>query len=153
MKKCVKIWAAALVAALVIGFAACTGCVSGGDPARRAAVKAEIAEVMRLAYDVGGREIVSNRIERLVTDGKVTDEQAAYLHAAVRCAEEALLRRVAEGEMHRRSSASEGTWPQAIAKRRASGCARAEGAQAAAAVYERTVDRLAPTNAPAAKAD
>ena len=84
---------------------------------------------------------------------KVTDEQAAYLHAAVRCAEEALLRRVAEGEMHRRSSASEGTWPQAIAKRRASGCARAEGAQAAAAVYERTVDRLAPTNAPAAKAD
>lgn len=129
MKKCVKIWAAALVAALVIGFAACTGCVGGGDPARRAAVKAEIAEVMRLAYDVGGREIVSNRIERLVTDGKVTDEQAAYLHAAVRCAEEALLRRVAEGE------------------------ARAEGAQAAAAVYERTVDRLAPTNAPAAKAD
>ncbi len=129
MKKCVKIWAAALVAALVIGFAACTGCVGGGDPARRAAVKAEIAEVMRLAYDVGGREIVSNRIERLVSDGKVTDEQAAYLHAAVRCAEEALLRRVAEGE------------------------ARAEGAQAAAAVYERTVDRLAPTNAPAAKAD
>ena len=129
MKKCVKIWAAALVAALVIGFAACTGCVNGGDPARRAAVKAEIAEVMRLAYDVGGREIVSNRIERLVTDGKVTDEQAAYLHAAVRCAEEALLRRVAEGE------------------------ARAEGAQAAAAVYERTVERLASTNAPAAKAD
>ena len=105
MKKCVKIWAAALVAALVIGFAACTGCVNGGDPARRAAVKAEIAEVMRLAYDVGGREIVSNRIERLVTDGKVTDEQAAYLHAA------------------------------------------------AQAVYERTVECLAPTNAPAAKAD
>ena len=151
MKKCVKIWAAALVAALVIGFAACTGCVGGGDPARRAAVKAEIAEVMRLAYDVGGREIVSNRIERLVTENapkrsggkvaegdgeaarkgprKVTDEQAAYLHAAARCAEEALLRRVAEGE------------------------ARAEGAQAAAAVYERTVERLAPTNAPAAKAD
>ena len=150
MKKCVKIWAAALVAALVIGFAACTGCVNGGDPARRAAVKAEIAEVMRLAYDVGGREIVSNRIERLVTENapkrsggkvaegdgeaarkgprKVTDEQAAYLHAAVRCAEEALLRRVAEGE------------------------ARAEGAQAAEAVYERTVD-LAPTNAPAAKVD
>ena len=85
MKKCVKIWAAALVAALVIGFAACTGCVNGGDPARRAAVK--------------------NRIERLVTDGKVTDEQAAYLHAA------------------------------------------------AQAVYERTVERLAPTNAPAVKAD
>lgn len=105
MKKCVKIWAAALVVALVIGFAACTGCVNGGDPARRAAVKAEIAEVMRLAYDVGGREIVSNRIERLVTDGKVTDEQAAYLHAA------------------------------------------------AQAVYERTVERLAPTNAPVAKAD
>ena len=105
MTKCVKIWAVALVAALVIGFAACTGCVNGGDPARRAAVKAEIAEVMRLAYDVGGREIVSNRIERLVTDGKVTDEQAAYLHAA------------------------------------------------AQAVYERTVERLAPTNAPAAKAD
>ena len=105
MKKCVKIWAAALVAALVIGFAACTGCVNGGDPAMRAAVKAEIAEVMRLAYDVGGREIVSNRIERLVTDGKVTDEQAAYLHAA------------------------------------------------AQAVYERTVERLASTNAPAAKAD
>ena len=98
-----------------------------------------------------GRDIVSNRIERLVTENapkrsggkvaegdgeaapkgprKVTDEQAAYLHAAVRCAEEALLRRVAEGE------------------------ARAEGAQAAAAVYERTVDRLSPTNAPAAKAD
>ena len=64
-----------------------------------------LAEVMRLAYDVGGREIVSNRIERLVTDGKVTDEQAAYLHAA------------------------------------------------AQAVCERTVERLAPTNAPAAKAD
>ena len=78
MKKCVKIWAAALVAALVIGFAACTGCVGGGDPARRAAVKAEIAEVMRLAYDVGGREIVSNRIERLVTGGKVPDAQAVY---------------------------------------------------------------------------
>ena len=60
---------------------------------------------------------------------KEPDKQAAYLHAAVRCAEEALLRRVAEGE------------------------ARAEGAQAAEAVYERTVDRLAPTNAPAAKVD
>ena len=59
----------------------------------------------------------------------MTDEQAAYLNAAVRCAEEALLRRVAEDE------------------------ARAEGAQAAEAVYERTVDRLAPTNAPAAKVD
>ena len=75
---------------------------------------------MRLAYDVGGREIVLNRIEQLVTENapsrsgwkvaegdgeaarkvgprKVTDEQAAYLNAAVRCAEEALLRRVARG--------------------------------------------------------
>ena len=68
MKKCVKFWAAALVASLVIGFAACTGCVTEVDAAKKAAVKAEIAEVMRLAYDVGGRDIVSNRIERLVAE-------------------------------------------------------------------------------------
>lgn len=36
--------------------------------------------VLKEAYACGGAEAVSNRIEQLVVDGKVTPEQAANLH-------------------------------------------------------------------------
>ncbi len=73
-----------LVAALVTMVALCagfgTGCTTTVTPEKRAAIRSEVADVMRFAYEVGGRAAYSNYVERLVADGKLTEEKAAQLH-------------------------------------------------------------------------
>ena len=73
-----------LVAALVTMVALCvglgTGCTTTVTPEKRAEIRAEVADVMRFAYEVGGRAAYSNYVERMVADGKLTPERAAQLH-------------------------------------------------------------------------
>ena len=73
-----------LVAALVTMVALCaglgTGCTTTVTPEKRAEIRAEVADVMRFAYEVGGRAAYSNYVERMVADGKLTPDQAEQLH-------------------------------------------------------------------------
>ena len=73
-----------LVAALVTMVALCaglgTGCTTTVTPEKRAAIRSEVADVMRFAYEVGGRAAFSNYVERMVADGKLTPDQAEQLH-------------------------------------------------------------------------
>ena len=59
------------VAIAAIAVAAIIGCSSLGGGSR----KANIATVIQTAYDMGGREAVSNKIESLVAEGKLTPSQ------------------------------------------------------------------------------
>ena len=73
-----------LLAALVTMVALCaglgTGCTTAVTPEERAEIRSEVADVMRFAYEVGGRAAYSNYVERMVADGKLTPERAAQLH-------------------------------------------------------------------------
>ena len=57
-----------------------TGCTTAIDPEKGAAIRAEVADMMRFAYEAGGRAAYSNYVEHLVADGKLTSERAALLH-------------------------------------------------------------------------
>ena len=68
---------ALLVLLLMLGCVRlCTGCtlVSNAAPRER------VAELVRTAYAEGGREAVSNRIEKLVRSGDLSRKQADRLH-------------------------------------------------------------------------
>ena len=56
----------------------CTGCAYLKDIREQS--KPTVAFALKEAYALGGAEAVSNKIERLVVDGKVTPAQAAQLH-------------------------------------------------------------------------
>jgi len=56
----------------------CTGCAY----VSKEKAHGTVAFVLREAYACGGATAVSNRIEQLVADGKVTPEQAKALHAS-----------------------------------------------------------------------
>ena len=71
---------AALIMMVALGAVFGTGCTTTIDPEKRAAIRAEVADVMRFAYEVGGRAAYSNYVERMVADGKLTPERAAQLH-------------------------------------------------------------------------
>ena len=71
---------AALIMTVALGAVFGTGCTTTVDPEKRAAIRAEVADVMRFAYEVGGRAAYSNYVERMVADGKLTPERAAQLH-------------------------------------------------------------------------
>lgn len=55
-----------------------TGCV---NTAPRVSVKSVVSAALKDAYALGGATAVSNRIENLVIEGKITEEQAVQLHA------------------------------------------------------------------------
>ena len=55
----------------------CTGCVL----VKTVAPKEKIVETIKTAYAEGGREAVSNRIEKLVVSGDLSRKQADKLHA------------------------------------------------------------------------
>ena len=79
-----------LVAALTAGIiTCCIGCETT-TPSREA-VRADLAWALRIAYDVGGKAAVSNRIEQLVAKGKLTREQADALHEAAQRAYEKII--------------------------------------------------------------
>jgi hypothetical protein len=71
---------AALIMMVALGAVFGTGCTTTIDPEKRAAIRAEVADVMRFAYEVGGRAAYSNYVERMVADGKLTPDRAAQLH-------------------------------------------------------------------------
>lgn len=98
MKARVKVAALAAGVAMGIGlFVGCVGVPDAETAARRAAVKREVAEVVRLAYEAGGRELVSERIDRMVADGTITEEQAAMIRTAAQAVYERAVDRLAGG--------------------------------------------------------
>ena len=85
----------AIVAGAVaaIAVAAIIGCSSFSGGSR----KANIATVIQTAYDMGGREAVSNKIESLVAEGKLTPSQAIRLQALAQRAYECIMDDLAAG--------------------------------------------------------
>jgi hypothetical protein len=75
------------VAIAAIAVAAIIGCSSLGGGSRRQS----IATVIQTAYDLGGREAVSNKIESLVREGKLSPTQGARLHALAQLAYEGVM--------------------------------------------------------------
>lgn len=70
-----KVIAIVTIAALALmGIVGVSGCVS------ERSVKTAVSAALKDAYALGGSTAVSNRIERLVIDGKLTREQADNLH-------------------------------------------------------------------------
>jgi len=67
---------AACAALLMIAARLVCGCASIGQTEQRR----QLAAVIRTAYAAGGRAAVSNRIERLVVDGDVSEAEAELLH-------------------------------------------------------------------------
>lgn len=83
------------VAIAAVAVAAIIGCESTGGGSRRQ----NIATVIQTAYDLGGREAVSNKIESLVAEGKLTPSQAMRLHALAQLAYEGIMDDLARGEV------------------------------------------------------
>lgn len=71
-----QLFLAACAAALCLKL--CTGCTY--VKAIREEAKPAVVTALKDAYALGGATAVSNRIEQLVVDGKVSPEQAARLH-------------------------------------------------------------------------
>ena len=88
---CKAIVAVAIAAIMV---AAIIGCESIGGGTR----KQNIAAVIQTAYDLGGREAVSNKIESLVAEGTLTPSQAVRLHALAQLAYEGIMDDLATGD-------------------------------------------------------
>ena len=86
---CGIIVAVALAAAAI---AVIVGCTTDGGSRRQ-----NIAAVIQTAYDLGGREAVSNKIESLVAEGKLTPSQAVRLHALAQLAYEGIMDDLATG--------------------------------------------------------
>ena len=82
------------VAIAAIAVAAIIGCSSLGGGSRRQ----NIATVIQTAYDMGGREAVSNKIESLVREGKLSPSQATRLHALAQLAYEGIMDDLATGD-------------------------------------------------------
>ena len=82
------------VAIAAVAVAAIIGCESIGGGTR----KQNIATVIQTAYDLGGREAISNKIESLVAEGKLTPSQAVRLHALAQLAYEGIMDDLATGD-------------------------------------------------------
>ena len=82
------------VAIAAVAVAAIIGCESIGGGTR----KQNLAAVIQTAYDLGGREAVSNKIESLVAEGKLTPSQAVRLHALAQLAYEGIMDDLATGD-------------------------------------------------------
>ena len=78
--------------ALLVCVKLCTGCALIG----KAAPREKVVEALKSAYESGGREAVSNRIEKLVTAGTLSVKQGAKLHEIMQKAYDGLIRDVAK---------------------------------------------------------
>ena len=81
------------VAIAAIFVAAIIGCESMTGGSRRQ----NIAAVIQAAYDMGGREAVSNKIESMVLEGKLSPSQAVRLHALAQLAHEGIMEDLTTG--------------------------------------------------------
>ena len=88
---------AAILVAMAMAFAF-TGCIGDGNAARIQA-RRDVATVLRVAYDVGGKAAVAAKIDALVDDGKLTPAQGEALKAFAAEACEEMLRRLDGGEV------------------------------------------------------
>lgn len=66
-----------LIAVLTAAISLVVGC----ETLNREATRREIAAALQIAYDAGGKEAVSNRIEQLVAEGKISRAQGDAIHA------------------------------------------------------------------------
>ena len=73
--------------ALLVCVKLCTGCTLIG----KAAPREKVVEALKSAYESGGREAVSNRIEKLVADGTLSQKQGAKIHELMQKAYEGLV--------------------------------------------------------------
>ena len=80
------------VAVAAAAIAVIVGCATDGGSRRQ-----NIAAVIQTAYDLGGREAVSNKLESLVAEGKLTPSQAVRLHALAQLAYEGIMDDLATG--------------------------------------------------------
>ncbi len=74
----VALFIAAVAACLALAFLCGTGCVTDANAAR-AQARRDIAAVLRVAYEVGGKAAVAEKIDALVAKGKLTPEQGEVL--------------------------------------------------------------------------
>ena len=88
---CKAILAVAIAAASVAAIIGCSSLIGGSR-------RQNIATVIQTAYDMGGREAVSNKIESLVAEGKLTPSQAVRLHALAQLAYEGIMDDLATGD-------------------------------------------------------
>ena len=87
---CKAIVAVAIAAVVVAAIIGCESIVGGTR-------RQNIAAVIQTAYDMGGREAVSNKIESLVREGKLSPSQAIRLHALAQLAYEGIMDDLATG--------------------------------------------------------
>lgn len=82
----------ALVLSFVLGGMILTGCASLSQEK----VAGTVSTVLEIAYIAGGSTYVEQRIDQMVTDGKVTEEQAVQLKAAAQRSYEELQKKLKE---------------------------------------------------------
>ena len=70
--------AISLIAAFALGMATVSGCAYFSEEK----VAGTASKVLEIAYVAGGASMVSQKIDLMVADGKITPEQAALLKAA-----------------------------------------------------------------------
>ena len=81
------------VAIAAVAVAAIIGCSSMSGQRKQ-----NIAQVIQTAYDLGGREAVSNKLESMVAEGKLTPTQGARLHALAQLAYEGVMDDLTRGD-------------------------------------------------------
>lgn len=84
--------------ALALGLAIillCSRALPGCATVKRAVARERVVEAIKTAYENGGRAAVSNRIERLVADGKLSAKQGAKIHRIMQMAYDGLIGDVA----------------------------------------------------------
>lgn len=94
-KYCIAIKLMAALAFMVALGAAIVGCTS----VKSGSAGKQLASIIALAYENGGREAVTNRIDELVLEGKLKPEQGARLQKLADLACEKLIEDLANGEI------------------------------------------------------
>ena len=119
-RACRGIIAATLIVVAAVAVVAIIGCASLGEHRRQ-----NIAQVIQTAYDLGGREAVSNRIESLVREGKLSPTQGARLHALAQLAYEGVMDDLAPATNAVSASASQGGCDACSVPDASTGCGEA----------------------------
>lgn len=78
-----------LLVAFGLGMAAMCGCAYFSKE-KVAAIHKTVGTVLDIAYSSGGAALVGQKIDQMVTDGKITPEQAAQLREAAKKSYDAL---------------------------------------------------------------
>ena len=85
----------ALLTAFALGMATMCGC-SYFTQEKVAAIHKTVGTVLDIAYSSGGATLVEQKIDAMVTEGKISPEQAVQLKAAAQKSYDALQAKLAE---------------------------------------------------------